>query len=386
MSRQLLLLLAVLCVTGCSVFGDDDEPIDPPAELTEFDAAFKVSRVWEQRIGGGTELLMLALSPAVDGGRVYAGTFDGRAIAVDAETGRRVWAVDTDAELSAGPSVGEGLVVFGTTDGQIVALDALEGTGRWKATLSGEVLARPAVGNGLVIVRTVDGYLRALDAADGSEFWSVEQQVPRLSLRGNSAPAIVESAVIAGFDNGRIAAYDLDDGDIRWENVIAPPSGKTELERLADVDSSIVVVGQDVYVGSYNGRVASLAAESGQVLWSQDVPSYESLGVDWTALYASDQTGDVVALSRSSGAILWTQEALHMRQLTSPTPHENSVIVGDFEGYLHWLNALTGDLEARARVDSAAIVGQPVTAGDLLFVQTESGRLAAYRAKRPSGD
>jgi outer membrane protein assembly factor BamB len=238
----------------------------------------------------------------------------------------------------------------------------------------------------MVIVRTVDGYLRALDAADGSEFWNVEQQVPRLSLRGNSAPAIVGSAVIAGFDNGRIAAYDLDDGDIRWENVIAPPSGKTEMDRLADVDSSIVVVGQDVYVSSYNGRVASLAAESGQVLWSQDVPSYETLGVDWTALYAAGQTGDIVALSRSSGGVLWTQEGLHMRQPTTPAPHESSVVVGDFEGYVHWLNAVTGEFEARARVDKAPVVGQPVTAGELVYVQTESGRLAAYRARRPSSD
>jgi outer membrane protein assembly factor BamB len=386
MIRLALTLFASLLLAGCSIFGDDDEPIDPPAELTDFEEAFRVSRVWEIRIGGGTEFLMLALSPAVDGGRIYAGAYDGRVIAVDAESGRRVWAVDTDSELSAGPAVGEGLVVFGTTDGQVIALDALEGSGRWKVTLSGEVLARPAVGNGMVIVRTVDGYLRALDAADGSEFWNVEQQVPRLSLRGNSAPAIVGSAVIAGFDNGRIAAYDLDDGDIRWENVIAPPSGRTEMDRLADVDSSIVVVGQDVYVSSYNGRVASLAAESGQVLWSQDVPSYETLGIDWTALYAAGQTGDIVALSRSSGAVLWTQEGLHMRQPTTPTPHESSVVVGDFEGYVHWLNAVTGEFEARARVDNAPVVGQPVTAGELVYVQTESGRLAAYRARRPAPD
>lgn len=386
MSRLLLALFACLSIAGCGIFGDDDEPIDPPVELTDFEAAFRVSRVWEQRIGGGSEYLLLALSPAADGGRVYAGAYDGRAIAVDAESGKRVWAVDTDAELSAGPAVGEGLVVFGTTDGQLLALDALDGTGRWRTTLTGEVLARPAIGNGLVIVRTVDGYLRALDAADGSEFWNVEQQVPRLTLRGNSAPAIAGSAVIAGFDNGRIAAYDLDDGDIRWENVIAPPSGRTELDRLADVDASITVIGQDVYVGSYNGRVASLASESGQVLWSQDVPSYETLGIDWTALFATSQTGDIVAMNRSSGAIVWTQEGLHMRQPTPPAPHENSVIVGDFEGYLHWLNAATGEFEARVRVDGEAIVGQPVTAGDLVFVQTESGRLAAYRARRPAAD
>ncbi len=383
MTRSAVILLGALLATGCSLFGDKDEPIDPPAELTDFDAAFRVSQEWDLRIGDGSEFLMLALSPAVEGGRVYAGTHDGKVIAVDAESGRRVWAVDTKLELSAGPGVGEGMVVFGTSDGAVIALDALEGTGKWNVSVSGEVLSSPAVGNGMVITRTVDGRLRALDAADGSEFWNIEQQVPRLSLRGNSSPAIVGTAVVAGFDNGRIAAYDLDDGDIRWENVIAPASGKTELERLADVDAAIVAVGQDLYAASYNGRVASLAAESGQVMWSQEVGSYEAPGADWTALYVTSSSGDVIALSRSSGAILWTQEALHQRGVTAPAASGNSVVVGDFEGYVHWLSAVTGALEARARVDKAAIVGRPVTAGDLVVFQTESGHLAAYRAKRP---
>lgn len=383
MIRPAFILLIALLVSGCSIFGDDDEPIDPPAELTDFDAAFRVSREWEIRIGAGTEYLMLGLSPAVQGGRVYAGTHDGKVIAVDLESGNRAWAVDTRLELSAGPTVGEGLVVFGTSDGSIVALDALEGTAKWKVYVAGEVLASPAVGNGMVITRTVDGRLRALDAADGSEYWNIEQQVPRLSLRGNSPPAIIGSAVVAGFDNGRIAAYDLDDGDIRWENVIAPPSGKTELERLADVDAAIAAVGQDIYAAAYNGRVANLAAESGAVIWSQEFASYEAPATDWTALYITTATGDVAGLNRSSGAVLWTQEALHQRGVTAPAASGNSVVVGDFEGYIHWLNAASGALEARARVDDAAIVGRPIASGELVVLQTESGRLAAYRAKRP---
>jgi len=383
MIRSISIALLAVLAAGCSIFGDKDEPIDPPAELTDFDPAFRVSEEWEVRIGDGTEFLMLALSPAVEGGRVYAGTHDGKVIALDAESGRRVWAVDTKLELSAGPAVGEGMVVFGTSDGAVVALDALEGKGKWNVSVSGEVLSVPAIGNGMVITRTVDGRLRALDAANGSEYWNVEQQVPRLSLRGNSSPAIVGSAVVAGFDNGRIAAYDLDDGDIRWENVIAPPSGKTELERLADVDAAIATVGQDVYAASYNGRVASLAVESGQVMWSQEVASYEAPAVDWTAIYVTSNTGDVYGLNRASGATVWSQEALHQRGVTAPAASGNSVVVGDFEGYVHWLNAATGALEARARVASAAIVGRPVVAGELVIFQTESGHLAAYRAKRP---
>jgi outer membrane protein assembly factor BamB len=386
MIRVTATLLSVLLITGCSIFGDDDTPIDPPAELQEFDAKFRVQAVWDIRVGGGTEFLMLDLGPAVDGGRVFAGAHDGSVVAVDAESGRRVWDADTDLELSSGPSVGEGLVVFGTSDGDVVALDALEGAERWRTSIAGEVLAAPAIGGGTVVVRSVDGKLRALDAADGSLFWTVEQQVPRLTLRGTSSPAVVDSAVIAGFDNGRIAAYDLDDGDARWENVVAPPSGRTELERLADIDASILTVGRDVYTSSYNGRVASIAAESGQVLWSQDVSSYQGLGADWTNVYVSDQTGHVIAMSRTSGLILWSQEALHMRRLTAPVTLGDSVVVGDFEGYLHWLNVITGELEARARADKSVIYGRLASDGNLIFAQTEAGRLVAFRARRPESD
>jgi outer membrane protein assembly factor BamB len=383
MIRLAATLLFALLVTGCSIFGDDDEPIDPPAELQDFDASLRVQKVWDIRVGDGTEYLMLDLAPVVDGGRVFAGAHDGRVVAADAQTGRRVWNADTKLELSSGPSVGDGLVVFGTSDGDVIALDALEGSERWRASVAGEILAAPAIGGGTVIVRSVDGKLRSLDAADGSIFWTIEQQVPRLTLRGTSSPAVMESAVIAGFDNGRIAAYDVDDGDVRWENVVAPPSGKTELERLADIDASILAVGQDVYTSSYNGRVASIAAESGQVLWSQDVASYRGLGADWSNVYASDQTGHVIAMSRASGAVLWSQEALHMRRLTSPIASGDSVVVGDFEGYMHWLNVGNGELEGRSRADKTPIYGRLASDGELVFAQTESGRLVAFRARRP---
>lgn len=376
-------IFCALLISGCSIFGDEDTPIDPPAELQEFDAKLRIQKVWDIKVGGGSEFLMLDLGPVVDGGRVFAGAHDGKVVAADAESGRRVWDTDTDLELSAGPSVGEGLVVFGTSDGDVLALDALEGTERWRVSVSGEVLAAPAIGGGTVVVRSVDGKLRALDAADGSTFWTIEQQVPRLTLRGTSAPAIVDSAVIAGFDNGRIAAYDLDDGDVRWENVVAPPSGRTELERLADIDASILAIGQDVYTSSYNGRVASIAAESGQVLWSQDVSSYEGLGADWTNVYASDQKGHVIAMSRTSGLDLWSQEALHMRRLTSPIASGDSVVVGDFEGYMHWLNVVTGELEGRSRADKTPVYGRLAADGELVFAQTEAGRLIAFRARRP---
>jgi len=386
MMGRLSVIGTVLILSGCSIFGggdDDEEAIDPPVELTEFQPKLRISELWKAKVGPGTENLLLGLKPATDGARVYAGDHEGSVIAVDIADGKDLWRVDTGLRLSGGPSVGQGLIVLGTSDGEVLALDARDGSERWRVPVSGEVLAAPAISQGYVLVRSVDGRLRALDASTGDERWNIEQPVPRLTLRGNSAPVVADELVVAGFDNGRIAAYELGDGDVRWENVVAAPSGRTEIERLADVDADVHVIDQDVYVSSFNGRTANLALESGQILWSQDLPSFRGLSADWIAIYVTDDTSHVVALSRASGAILWTQEELHMRALTVPVPYQSTVVVADFEGYLHWLDAATGEMAGRVRADDTAIIAPPVAAGEILVVLTESGRLAAYRAQQP---
>jgi outer membrane protein assembly factor BamB len=383
--RGLLLLLTSLLASGCALFGDEDEPVEPPAELTEFEPRVEVKRAWSVDFGSGSDELLLGLSPATDGARIYAGGHGGRVIAVDAPSGDPVWAVKTGLPLSAGPAVGAGLLVFGTSDGEVFALSADEGKIVWRQPVTGEVLARPAVDRRRVVVRTVDGRLHALDPADGALVWTIEQQVPRLSLRGNSVPQIRGDIVVAGFDNGRIAAYELESGDVRWENVVAPSSGRTEIERLADVDATIQIVDQDIYAASYRGRTASLALESGRVLWSQEVSSYQGLSADWTHVFVTTDVSHVVSMSRASGAVVWEQDVLRMRALTQPVPFADTIVVGDFEGYVHWLAVDSGELAARQRADKSAIVGSPLVVGDVVVVQTDDGRLVAYRIDAGQG-
>jgi outer membrane protein assembly factor BamB len=383
MRRVLVIAMAVLA-GGCSIFGDDDEPIEPPAELQKFDATHQVGRAWRKGLGGGTESLLLGLRPAVSGGRIYAGTAKGVVWAADAFKGDTVWESKTELALSAGPGVGEGLVVFGTSGGTVIALDAADGSERWKVTLAGEVVAAPIPARDLVIVRAVDGRVRALDAADGSERWFIERPVPRLTLRGNSVPAVSGDTVVIGFDDGRVGAYDRRSGDPLWENLVASGRGANQLERLADVDASPVIVGQDLYVASFHGRVAGMALESGQFLWASEISSFRDIAVDWTSVYVTDENSEVVAFNRASGAELWRQDALRARSVTGPAVFGNSLVVGDFEGYLHFLDPLTGAFQARTKTGGAAIVNPPVVAGELVYVQTEDNDVLAY-AIRPRG-
>jgi outer membrane protein assembly factor BamB len=234
-----------------------------------------------------------------------------------------------------------------------------------------------------VIVQTVDNRLRALEIFDGSERWVTLQDAPALTMRGSSSPVLSGSDVVAGFDNGYLLAVDIESGDTTWQALLAPPSGRSDLERLSDIDGAIAIVGQDIYAAGYQGRIGSLAAESGQVLWSSEISSYVGVAVDWNALYTTQADGTVIALTRRTGAETWRQERLLRRQPTLPVPFHTTVVVGDFEGYLHFFNPLDGEQVARQKLGGASISVAPVVVANRLYVQSDSGTLAAYTVIEP---
>jgi outer membrane protein assembly factor BamB len=232
-------------------------------------------------------------------------------------------------------------------------------------------------------VRTVDGKLIALSLTDGAQTWFVQQTMPRLSVRGTGAPVVDGNQVICGFDNGKVAAYDANDGSVLWDVLVEPPAGRTEVERLSDLNATVQVLGTEVYAVGYQGRLVALERESGQILWSVEFSSYSGLGADLNNLYVSGDTGTLLAVERSTGRELWRQAELGHRDLTAPTPYERSVVVGDLEGYLHFFDAGSGKLEARVRADSSRITAAPLVVNDTLYVMTDGGELAAYRDATP---
>jgi len=251
--------------------------------------------------------------------------------------------------------------------------------------LSGEVLAAPLVAGGRVIVRTVDGRLRALDATDGKEAWMVEDLVPRLTLRGTSPPVRAGDAVICGFDTGRVMAVSIPTGDILWQAQVSTPRGRSELERLADIDAAVRVAGDEVYAVGYQGRIAMIARDSGQIWWTRDLSSYRDIGMDEGQLYVSTSDGDVVAMRRRDGGVVWQQTGLKRRGLGAPVVHAGAVVVGDFDGYLHWLDPETGRFVARERPGSTRFATTPIVIGDRLFVIDDGGQVTAFQTGGGSG-
>jgi len=377
----LVVLAACALLAAC----DKDTVVDPPAELVDIKSVLPVDKLWSTGVGGGGEALRLALGLAHEEDVLYAAARDGKVRAIDAANGRTRWQTDTKLELSAGPGAGNGLVVVGTNDGEVVALDAEAGTVRWTARVSGEILAAPMVAGDRVVVRSVDGRMRALLASDGSEAWMVEDIVPRLSLRGTAPPVLAGSTVICGFDSGKVMAVNLESGEILWQAQVSTPKGRSELERLADVDAAVQVDGSDVYAVGYQGRAAMIALDSGQIWWARDLSSYRGLGLDDANLYVATSEGDVVALRRRDASILWTQQGLKRRWLSTPAVVGPAVMVGDFDGYLHWLDRESGTFVARVRPGRDRISVAPLVVGDRVFVIDDGGEIVAYRSGDAAG-
>lgn len=364
-------------VAGCSAFSDKDPALEPMA-LFDIETSVKVKRVWSTKLGGESDFLRVALRPIGDGNRLYAASRDGNVTALNPETGKQIWRTKLDIGLSAGPGIGEGFVVVAAEDGFVIVLDAANGNEVWRADIEGEALATPLIKGESVIVQTIDNNLKALSLFDGRQRWSIQQTTPVLTMRGSATPVIAGSTVVAGFDSGRLVAADIDTGTIVWEGLLSPPQGRSDLDRLADIDGAIALVGQDVYVAGYQGRIASMAAESGQVLWTRDFSSYVGVSADWNSLYSAGADGTVVALTRRNGNEIWRYEFLLRRELTLPVPFGTTVVVGDLEGYLHFFSAIDGTPVARLRFGKEAITNAPLVIANRLYVQSNSGKIAAY--------
>jgi outer membrane protein assembly factor BamB len=374
-------LAALLIAAGCS----KDKDVEPPAVLVDFPAKLPVKELWGDKVGGGKKqvLLRLGLGPAVDNGVVFAASHKGELVAVALESGKRVWLNELKLPLSAGPGAGAGMVVVGTSKGGVLAFDGATGKELWRTRVNSELLSAPAIGEKVVVLRAVDGRLLGLDASNGKQLWSVEQQVPRLSLRGTATPIIAKDVAISGFDNGKVMAVSLSTGDTVWDATLGSPHGRTELDRLVDVDSAVRVVGEDVFATGFQGRTAMLALDSGQIWWAHDMSSYRGLAVEGDNLFVSQSDGVVVGLRGRDGSEVWRNDQLKRRGLSTPVITSTAVAVADFQGYLHWLDRDTGKLVARVRVSKERISNSPVAVGDTVVVLTDGGALAAYRATPP---
>lgn len=257
------------------------------------------------------------------------------------------------------------------------ALDANDGKQRWRARVSSEVLAAPQLGAGLVLVRSDDSRIFAFDEQTGERRWYYQRAAPSLLVRSPAGMAISGGLAYAGF-SGKLVALDLASGNLRWEATVALPRGATELERVTDIVGDPAVGRSEVCAAAYQGRVACFDAANGSQIWSREISTVTGVSVDERDAYVSDDKGAVYAFDLATGRSMWKQDKLAYRQLSLPLPLGSEVVVGDLQGYVHFLARESGAFVARIATDGSPIRAAPVRLPARGFlVQTRGGGLYA---------
>lgn len=367
---RLLIIILSFWLGGCST---SPSPVLPPVTLTPVQNAFAIKKVWESDFGDGAGDNYLKLTPVQEGNTLYVLDFHGLVTAYNFHNQSIIWQVKLGLPAATALTLDKDLLLFGSSDGDVIAMRKQDGHVVWHAHVSSEVLAPPQVAKGFVVVRCVNGMLYALNRNDGKQVWSLEQTTPALTLRGTSTPVISGDIIISGFDNGRMLAVNLETGKVMWQTTISIPRGRTDLERMVDIDATPVVRDDVVYAVTYQGRLAAVQLGSGRILWTRDINSYNGMAVDAYRIYLVDDRSRVWALDRQNGATLWKQDALLRRSLTKPRLQNQYLIVADFNGFIHWLRRDNGKLVARVRMNSFDYTDPNLDeTQDLLFPKTNN--------------
>lgn len=342
-----------------------------PAALIEFKPSVEVRQRASANIGGAGSFV---LAPALNRDGLFAAGFDGKVARYEMDALKERWRIDAGKKLSGGAGAAENLVVVGTQKGEVLAFD-YNGQALWQARVTSEILSPPQVAGGLVLVRSGDGRIFALDAKDGKRKWLYQRATPALTVRSFGGLIVDKNAVFAGFGGGKLVALELENGNVGWEASVALPRGVSELERIADVTSNPVIDGRMICAVAFQGRVACFEIQSGNALWARDMSSIAGLTMDARNLYVSDVNGAVHALDKNTGSYIWKQDKLAHRQLSTPLIYRGYVVVGDLQGYVHFISREDGAFAARIATDGSPIRAQPQALTDGVLVQTKNGGL-----------
>lgn len=380
-------VLLAFAISGCSSFTDiknnlsesifGADPANPPVELEEITSAYETKVLWSTDVGDAGRF---SYTPVLDERILYTANAEGDVMQLSVDTGKIQWKTSLNEAVSGSVSLGGGLVLAGTSKGHLYALN-LNGKKMWSAVLSSEIQGQPRYYDGTVIVRTSDHHIYGIDAADGRRKWIYERATPSLSLKTQAGIVVDSGAVYAGFPGGKLVAIRADNGKIIWEATVAQPKGVTEIERIADITSLPVVDGPVVYVVAYQGKIAAVDRQRGQVLWNRDISSYVGLSAEAGRIYISHTVGSVYSLDNTNGKTFWRQGNLGYRLLTVPLAVGNVVAVGDLEGYVHLLSHDDGSFVGRIQLGSKPVMSLVAGSNNQFFAQSRDGNLYAVSIK-----
>lgn len=380
--RLLTTSVLLFLISGCSTFqewfGSEEEDATAPVELERIDTKVKLKKQWSAKIGDGQGDGFYKITPTLVDGVLFVASSDGEVAAISAADGDRLWRVELERPLSGGVGYHDRSLYLGGADGSVLQLSANDGVVEWEAAVSGEVLAAPAVSDDWVIVQTYDGKLLGFQPGADEPAWTFTSDVPVLTLRGTSTPILVGDNAIAGFGDGKVIAVDVNSGNVSWESRIGVPQGSSEIDRIVDIDGAMTQQGIELFVASYQGRVAALDSRTGRKLWQQNVSSVTGTHVGFGNVYVADVDGTLSAFLRTGQGVRWQNIELGYRQLSRPTPVSSYVATVDFDGYLHLLSQVDGQIVGRTKIGGDAARADMIADSGRLIIFADNGQLLAY--------
>lgn len=383
--RFIVLLVSVLFISACA----DDDNLDQPTELLPFYSKYYLDVSWHKSSGAGAEEQYLFLHPLILKEIAVTTSRDGELNIIGLKSGDFEEDIQLDSIISAGVGGNEDVWLVATRDAHVIAVDAKSRRERWRTRVPSEVLVRPVIYEDTVIVRTIDGKILSLNIDSGKIRWQYQRAIPDLTLRGTSEPVIARGKIFVGLADGRLIAISPNNGEVIWDVALSVPAGRSEIQRLVDIDGDAELYGRVLYAASFQGRVAAIDVDRGQFLWARDFSTHTGVILDEKVLYSSDENGHIWALDRLNGATIWKQEKLAHRKLTRPTIIGDYLAVGDFEGYVHLLSRYDGHFIARYQLGQfddlgwelgTGIIVPPIVFGnDRLVVVTRGGIVYVLR-------
>ncbi len=377
--RALLAMLGTaVLLGGCSSMpswmpswlGGSSSKSAEPAPLVEFAPSLTPRVAWRTSVGSARRAV---LQPAVLENAIYAAAGSGTVVRIG-PTGDIVWRVDTNTPITGAVGSDGFVVAVGSPRGDVIALGA-DGKELWRAQVGAAIQSPPLVGRGLVIVRGSDYRVSAFEATSGRRRWNYQRTVPPLTLSAPSEMSFAGDFVAVGYPSGRLVMLAVANGTVRWDAPVAEPRGATEVERLVDVLGAPRVIGGEVCAAAYQGRIACFEVGNGNLRWAREFSAGAGLGADANRVYGVDAKSHVAAFASSTGANAWRQEKLLNRDLTTPLALRRAVLVGDYAGYLHFLSPEDGGFLARVPLGSE-INATPQAFGGGAIVQTQDGTVA----------
>nr|WP_269783309.1 outer membrane protein assembly factor BamB [Marinibactrum halimedae] len=368
---------AAFVFSGLMACSDNDKELSP-AKLVDLDEKkVVIDRDWKSGTGKGQDVRYTRLAPTIVGDRIYTTDIAGNVRAFEVASGKRLWKAKLDAETSGGVGAAFNLVTVGTYDGEVIALSTEDGSELWRQQVSSEVLSAPKTDGRVVIVHTSDGRIFGLDVDTGEQRWLFDNTLPALTLRGTASPLLTDNAVYAGFANGKVVALEADTGLPIWDQRVAIPKGRTDLERVVDIDGSPMLVGDILFAASYQGRLVALSRANGRGLWAQEASTYKNLGAGAGRVFYTTDEDIVVAVSAGNGQEEWRNDQMIRRSLTGPVYVDGYVVVADADGYVHVLDAATGEYLGRDKVDGSGVRSPLLVNDEHIYVLDNDGDLSS---------